>query len=591
MRCSSLLARTALRLAIALFAAIFGVYPVAAADGDVASLVKQLSATDAKARQKAADDLGHLGPASKAAVPALVKALSDKSTDLQWRAARALGAIGPAAKPAVPQLLKLCDHDDATVRGQAAHALGTIGDQSEEVVQKLGHLALDPEATVRRATFKAIRALKLPREVTIPLMVEVMRSAEPAAAVAALHTIAEAGEKAIPFLSDCCDDKDAAYWACLALAQMGPAAKEAVPNVMKVLEHEDPEVRLQALVTLGEIGPESKPAVEAITTALKSDDFTGVRYAAAFALGQIGVADEAVVSALDEVEASDDPFLKVVAAWALVRLAPDDKALVERSLSTIIAGIESEKVEVRRAAARALSQTEAPPDVVGPLLVKSLQDADPAVAGNAVDALASLGPAIVPRVVKALENKELRLYATHILAQIGTASEETAPALVAALAEADDLEFRRELQYALGSLGSHAADSVPDLAKSLASDDEQVRNSAVFALGRIGPAAKAAVPELRKLLESKDDFTRTSGFWALVRIQPDDKKLGAQAVSVFTKALSSESKIDRIEAADSLGLLGAAAKSSLGALEKAAKDPEPAVAAAAAAAVKKIQGK
>jgi len=581
-------------VAIALLAALLATVPsagnISAAEPNAAALAKQLSAADAKTRQHAADALAEMGAAAKPAVPALVKALDDKSAALQWRAARALGAVGAEARSAVPKLLALANSDDAVVRAQTAHALGAIGDKRPEVVDALAQHVLDKEASVRRTALVAIRALKLPRDVTIPLMVKVLHEAEPAVAVAALHTLAEAGDKAVPFLCDCCDDKEACYWACLALAEIGPAAKEAVPHLAKVLENEDPEVRLQALVALGNIGPDSKSALADITKALENDEFGGVRYAAAYALGRIGVADDAVRSALDAIVAGEEPFLKVVGAWALVKLAAGDKETVNKAVEVMIAGMESDQVDVRRASARALSETGAPPDVVGPLLVKLLKDADPEVVGNAIDALASLGPPIVPRLAKALGNEDLRLYATRVLGRIGATSQEAAPALITALAGADNPEFRRELQYALGAAGPAAAEAVSELGKSLANDDEQVRHSAVFALGRIGPAAKAAVPELRKLLDSKDEFDRDAGFWALARILPTDKKLAAQALPVFTKSLSSDSEVDRIEAAESLGLLGAAAKSSLPALKKAAADSNPTVAEAAAAAVKKIQG-
>jgi len=580
----------AIRLvAIALLAAVAGSRSVSAAEPNAAALAKQLSAADGKAREDAADALADLGAAAKPAVPELVKALDDKSSALQWRAARALGAVGSEARSAVPKLLSLTESDDAVVRSQSARALGAIGDQRSDVVEALAQLVLDKEASVRRTALVAIRALKLPRDVTIPLMVKVLHGADPSVAVAALHTLAEAGEKAIPFLCDCCDDKEACYWACLALAEIGPAAKEAVPHLAKALEHEDPEVRLQALVALGNIGPDSQSALPAITKALENDEFGGVRYAATYALGRIGVADDAVRSALDAIVAGDEPFLKVVGAWALVKLAADDKETVNHAIEVMIAGMESDQVDVRRASARALSETGAPPDVVGPLLVRLLKDADPEVVGNAIDALAALGPPIVPRLAKALGNKDLRLYATRVLGRIGAASDAAAPVLISALAAADDPEFRSELQYALGAAGPAATNAVPELGKSLASDDEQVRHSAVFVLGRIGPSAKAAVPELRKLLDSKDEFERAAGFWALVRILPTDKKLAAQAIPVFTKSLSSDSEVDRIEAAESLGVLGVAAKSSLPALKKATADSNSSVAEAAAAAIKKIQ--
>ncbi|HEV3021491.1 MAG TPA: HEAT repeat domain-containing protein, partial [Pirellulales bacterium] len=469
---------------------------IRAAD-DAASLAKQLTSANAEERADAADSLGELGAKAKTTVPALVKALQDK---------------------------------DAGVRGHAAHALGQIGDKRADVVNGLFALAADQDALVRRAALRALRNLRLPHEVLMPKMVKALKTASPADAAAALATMAEAGEEAVPFLSECLDDKEACYWACLALGDIGPAAKAAVPHLAKLERHEEPQVRLQALVALGNIGPAAKSAVPAIVKALQGDKAEGVRYAAAFALGQIGAGDKASRAALAKTMDGDDPFLQVVSAWALARVAKDDKQVQDKATTVILGGLTSEKVDVRRAAARALAEINPPPEVVGPVLIKAIQDNDQAVIDNAVDALASLGPTIVPRLAKnGLKNKDLQLYAVRVLAKIGPAAKEAAPDLAEALNEAEG-EFRREVQFVLGTFGADSAPAVPELIKSLAGDDEQVRNSAIYALGKIGPAAKEAQAELRKMLTGDDDFARFAATWALVRIDPKDAKLAASAV-------------------------------------------------------------
>lgn len=527
----------------------------AIAADDAASLTKLLAGGNVEERAKAAGELGDLGAKAAAAVPALVNALKDQ---------------------------------DANVRGHAAYALGQIGDQRAAVVDGLFALAADRESLVRRAAIRALRSLKLPRDVSIPKMAVVLKNAAPADAAAAVATIAEAGEEAVPFLTDCLDHQQACYWACLALADIGPAAAAAVPRLIKLESREEPEVRLQALIALGEIGPAARSAAPVMVKALQGDKADGVRFAAAYALGQIGASDPRSVAALNEATQSKDAFLRVVAAWALARVDKDDRQVQAKAARLILDGLKSDKVEVRRAAARALAEIDPPPETTAPLLIEAIHDGDPSVIANAIDAMASLGARIVPRVANnGLKNKELRLYAVRILAKVGPDAKEAAPALAETLKDADG-EYRREAQFVLGMFGADAAPAVPELIKSLGSDDEQVRNSAVYALGKIGPMAKAALPALRELGKSDDDFARFAATWAQVRIDPKDQKLVEAAVSELQKGLSDERPLVRAESASTLGELGAAAKSALPGLNKATKDADASVSDAAKRAIDEI---
>ncbi|MGH7139489.1 MAG: HEAT repeat domain-containing protein, partial [Pirellulales bacterium] len=218
----------------------------ARAGDDPASLAKLLAGDSPDKRAKAADDLADLGPKAKSAVPALIKALSD---------------------------------DDPQVRGHAAYALGQIGDKRATVVNGLFALAGDREAIVRRAAIRALKALHLSHDVLIPKMATALKNADPADASAIVATLAEGGKEAVPFLIEGLDHKQACYWACLALGEIGPDEKPAVAQLARLESREEPEVRLQALVALGQIGPAAKPAVPQVAKALAGDKAAGVRYA------------------------------------------------------------------------------------------------------------------------------------------------------------------------------------------------------------------------------------------------------------------------------------------------------------------------
>ena len=71
------------------------------------------------------------------------------------------------------------------------------------------------------------------------------------------------------------------------LGELGPAAKEAVPDLQAALGDADKDVRRCAARSLGDIGKASKPAVAALGRTLKDAD-AQVRQASAYALGRIG---------------------------------------------------------------------------------------------------------------------------------------------------------------------------------------------------------------------------------------------------------------------------------------------------------------
>ncbi len=105
------------------------------------------------------------------------------------------------------------------------------------------------------------------------------------AAALALATGAEAQQPTEPFLDGrplsayLTDLADAAapYTrnnAAYSIARMGPAAKSAVPALIRALKDPDAAVRFPVCIALREIGPDAREAVPALTEALedRSDD-------------------------------------------------------------------------------------------------------------------------------------------------------------------------------------------------------------------------------------------------------------------------------------------------------------------------------
>src|SRR5690606_21906290 len=151
----------------------------------------------------------------------------------------------------------------------------------------------------------------------------------------------------------------------------------------------------------------------------------------------------------------------------------------------LISGLDHEDSRVRAVAARSLAQLEVPSDLVAPLLAAKLKDSDPTVAANVRDAIISIGPSIIPRVIMALDREELRPHAVSILNECGAEPTPAVPKLVSILDRVEP-RVQEEILMTLGAIGPEAASAVDQAVKLLSSEERRVKLAAVYALGRIG---------------------------------------------------------------------------------------------------------
>jgi HEAT repeat protein len=559
------------------------IFDVAAQEPDVAKLAAGLSAGTAAQQHAAADALADLGSGAKAAVPQLTAALASKDAQLRWRAVRALGMTGDAK--AIDTVRKAASDADAGVRAQAIFALGRLGAKDDATITTIVARVTDPDAAVRRATVAALRSLREQRDKIRPLIVKVLEDSDPSVVMPALHTLAEGGAEVVPSMIEALGHKEACYWACLVLAEIGPAAKDAVPALVKVLADERPEVRIQALVALGEIGPDARSASTAVAKAM-DDAFVSVQYAAAFALGRIG--DKAQAAAVEKAAKSEDHFLRLIGAWAAAKIDPENKEKLAAAAKVLVAGLLDEHENHRVAAARGLLELNAP-EVVSKELDAAAASLSESQIDRAMDAFAALGPRVVPRATELLKDSKRRERAMKVLGKIGPDAAPAVPALIELLKDQDP-KVRTEALFTLASIGSKASAAIESGIKALADTDRDVMLTAGYFLDKMGPEAKAAAPALRKLLQSKDELTQITAAHALLSVDPDNPDNARVAVPVMVAALKNPLPFIRGEAAMTLGDLGKAAANALPALEAAAKDEDQGVRAAAAEAVKKIRG-
>lgn len=210
-----------------------------------------------------------------------------------------------------------------------------------------------------------------------------------------------------------------------------------------------------------------------------------------------------------------------------------------------------------------------------PELVKKLGSSDNEVRRAAAKELSDLGkdarPAIKP-LVKALKDEDrfVRRFAAQALGNIGPDAKAAIPAL-SDLTGDDRQQVREAAVKALGQLGDAA---VPALAKALSGTASDVQDLAVTALGQAG---KAGVPPLIGVL--KDDSIDASLRRRALAAVLSHRTLAAPAVPPLVEIVKNprvrgqDGRQLRLEAVQALGQLGKKSDTAVvGALEAIAQD-------------------
>ncbi len=475
----------------------------------------------------------------------------------------------------------------AEVRARAAQKLGAMGELAKPAAGELTALLADEDPSVRRHAISALAAIHPGPEVMIPLLTKLLQDSDPGVQLRVLHALAEAGEAAVPGLIRALDNDDAAYWVCVVLRDIGPAAKDAVPALTAKIQDPREEIRMQAILALGAIGEAAAPAVPEIAAALEDEH---VAPTATFVLGQLGTIPADVEPAVRANTKSERPGLRTVSYWALARVHPDDMELRREAVVELVARMKDENPQVRQVAARALAALPPAPEIVIPIWEEAMKDADATTVYHALDAMASLGAPAVPGLVNLLQtHDQLQVEVTYVLGQMGPEAAPATEALAELVAD-EDMHLATEAAVALGKIGPAAKNAVPALCAVLEADQEKNAHAIILALGRIGPGAAEAEPLVLKAMESDDKALAVIAARTLVEIQPAaSPETAAKAVPVLVAGLADPLPETRIAAADGLAALGPLARDATAALEKAANDDVQFVREAAADALKAVR--
>ncbi|HEV8253902.1 MAG TPA: HEAT repeat domain-containing protein, partial [Vicinamibacteria bacterium] len=252
---------------------------------------------------------------------------------------------------------------------------------------------------------------------------------------------------------------------------------EKIQAFILSLKDSDVGVRWRSALALWEVGPPAKGAIPALIEAVE-DPSPPVAEAASQALKKI------TGRPLEDLVASGP-----VAAEASLAAAAEPRTPVGAvSVTSLIAALSGNDPAARWRAAMALGEIGGRAREAVPSLVDALDDADESVRWAAATALGKLGPAArdaVPALTAALSDKKdevVRRHAAVALGKVGPAAHNAVAALIAAFKDRD-ASIRDDASDALVSIGPAA---VPGLIEALKDDDERVRWKAAEALTRIG---------------------------------------------------------------------------------------------------------
>lgn len=129
----------------------------------IQTLMTQLKSDSPDVREKAAKELGRLGPYAKPAIPLLAKALNDEEPKVGYAAARALGKTKLAnARIVMGALSRALKSSDSQMRISAALAIGDMGKIGMTAYANLATMLKDDdeEEEVKKVVKKVMARIK-----------------------------------------------------------------------------------------------------------------------------------------------------------------------------------------------------------------------------------------------------------------------------------------------------------------------------------------------------------------------------------------------------------------------------------------------
>jgi uncharacterized protein (TIGR03067 family) len=376
------------------------------------------------------------------------------------------------------------------------------------------------------------------------------------------------------------------WWAAEALAEIGPPAKDAVPDLIKALKDPEHFVRGAAARALGSIGPAAADAVPALALMLDEVSLLTRPYALK-ALKEIGLSSKGAAEVFVKLLGDEDEKVRSIALEAFRRAGAAGKP----AIPALVAVLGKKDTRAKPTALEALIAIGPADAETTKVVVNLLQDSDEAVRRKAIPTLVSIAPTrkeFLPTLTSELKSSdsEVRLQAVWALSKADLIPKDAAPALVNLLKH-DDFRTMQHAVRALEKIGSAAGPPAATALADLLQDryPMELQRGAVAALEKIRPAWKTDVPMLISALSASDPEVRQTVVTALSKVRPFPK----DAMTALIRLLRSEKPFTRISAAEALGNFGPSAAAATTALADALHDKDEGQRRAAWAALEKVK--
>jgi predicted Zn finger-like uncharacterized protein len=426
----------------------------------------------------------------------------------QWvRSQRAPIPVGGANVANLPSLVDKLSSANATERAEGVQGLAMLGPDARKALPELVKALSDKSDFVRRLAVDALRQVGQPTPEDLPYL--------------------------LPFLN--ADNAESKFYVLTILAILGstPQAAAAGPDVLRLTEDPNIQVRMQAMRALGKLvaAAGAKDARAALEKGIQDPD-KRVRVAAAESL-TTGVPQVAKDPAkLVELLKHKYIEVRIPAAYALGRLG--DKGKV--ASPELVAALREDDSDLRRAAFVALKEVGADPKLVVPELRRGITDENLEVKRAALEAAGRAGPE-AREVVKLIVQETLAIP-----------------------------EVRKTALTTLGQIGPDAArDGAVEVANLLVTD-KMTREEAATALGAMKVSGATVALVVPKMI---DVFGDEKGKEARAKIADALAKTGKPALPLLERALANPSPDVRRGVATSIAAMGADAKGALRSLQLA----------------------
>ena len=373
--------------------------------------------------------------------------------------------------------------------------------------------------------------------------------------------------------------------AAIALGEMGPDARDAIPALLEALDNEsDLNIRSCAACALIRIAPDDARVISALGMKLFRDKQWWILGNVSNEFEKLNSTNTAVIPLLRQTLLTiTNSYARMNAARALGEFGSERARIVTDLTNALV----DPDLYVRIGALQGLGKLGFAVTNGPAILMKALGSPGESLNYVAARVLSESYPGLkeaVPALTRLLsaQSQWTRLYAAKAIWRI-TGQKETVLPIVTEVAQDNAPGLWWSSAVLLADMGVEAETVVPLLVKRIVSGAPDPRDE-IAALVKLGPAARLALPQLKAALQADNVDARLAAAEALWKIDPQPGEL----LPLLRKWLQTGGVYTKTRTAEILGEMGPAAKDVAPLLIPLLQDKSLQVRRASAEALKQI---